>query len=151
MWPFSQKKPLFSKEENDLIVHSIQDAEKQTSGEIRVFAESRCKYVDALDRAAEIFLKLKMDQTELHNGVLFYIAIKDRQLAIFADSAIHGSTGENHWKNVVKQILSVIHKEDVVSGIVTSITAIGEALKTHFPYNKEVDKNELPDEIVFGN
>ncbi|MEO9209908.1 MAG: TPM domain-containing protein [Ginsengibacter sp.] len=149
MWPFS-KKPFFSKEENDTIVRSIQDAEKQTSGEVRVFIESRCKYVDPLDRASEIFTNLKMEETELRNGVLFYVAIKDKQLAIFADSGIHTATGDSHWKNLVQQILSVFRKDSLVAGITTCIGMIGEALKTHFPYDKEVDRNELPDEIVFG-
>ena len=150
MWRFSRKKPFFSKEENETIVHSIQDAERQTSGEIRVFVESRCKYVEPLDRAAEIFAKLQMEKTELRNGVLFYIAIKDRQLAIFADKGIHEATGNKHWKNVVKEILSVFSKESVVAGITASIFKIGEALKNNFPYDKDIDRNELPDEIVFG-
>jgi|SRR6185312_1425612 len=150
MWRFSRKKPFFSPEENEQIVHSIQEAEMQTSGEVRVFVESRCKYVDALDRAAEIFTKLHMEKTALRNGVLFYIAIKDKQLAIFADKGIHEATGNKHWKNEVKEILKVFSKDSVVAGITTSIFKIGEALKIHFPYNKDVDKNELPDEIVFG-
>jgi uncharacterized membrane protein len=150
MWPFPSKKPFFSPEENEQIVHSIRDAEQQTSGEIRVFVESRCKYVDALDRAAEIFAKLQMGKTELRNGVLFYIAVKDRQLAIFADSGIHTATGDKHWKNVVKEILSVFSKDSVVAGITACITRVGQALKEHFPYDRDIDKNELPDEIVFG-
>lgn len=151
MWSFRKRKAFFSQEENDKIVRSIQDAEKQTSGEIRIFVENRCKYVDPLDRAAEIFAQLQMEKTELRNGVLFYIAIKDKQLAIFADSGIHAATGDRHWKGVVQQILSVFSKESVVAGIITTITKIGDALKTHFPYNKNIDKNELPDEIIFGN
>ena len=150
MWRFARKKPFFSKEENETIVHSIQDAERQTSGEIRIFVESRCKYVEPLDRAAEIFINLQMEKTELRNGVLFYIAIKDRQLAIFADKGIHEATGNKHWKNVVKEILSVFGKESVVAGITASIFKIGEALKNNFPYDKDIDRNELPDEIVFG-
>ena len=151
MWRFSRKKPFFSPEENEQIVHSIQEAEMQTSGEVRVFVESRCKYVDALDRAAEIFDKLKMEKTELRNGVLFYIAIKDKQFAIFADSGIHKATGKEHWEKVVKEIVSLFSKESIVAGIVACIGKIGQALKTYFPYDKEIDKNELPDEIVFGS
>lgn len=151
MWLFSRKKPFFSPEENEQIVHSIQEAEKKTSGEIRIFVESCCKYVDALDRAAEIFDNLEMEKTELRNGVLFYIAIKDKQLAIFADKGIHGATGgDKYWKDAVKEILAVFSKDSLVAGIITSIHKIGQALKDHFPYDKEVDKNELPDEIVFG-
>jgi len=52
---------------------------------------------------------------------------------------------------VVKEILSVFSKDSVVAGITTSIYKIGQALKEHFPYDKDVDKNELPDEIIFGN
>lgn len=151
MWRFSRKKPFFSQEENEMVVHSIQDAEKQTSGEIRVFIESHCKYVDALVRAAEIFARLEMEKTELRNGVLLYLAVKDRQLAIFADKGIHEATGgDKYWKIAVKDIIDVFSKESLVAGITTSIQKIGAALKDHFPYDKDVDRNELPDEIVFG-
>lgn len=152
MWPFSRKKPFFSQEENEKIVGAIQDAERQTSGEVRVFVEGHCKYVDALDRATEIFAKLEMDKTTLRNGVLFYIAVRDKQLAIFADKGIHEAAGGNeYWKNTVTEILSVFSKENVVAGMITSINKIGQALKEHFPYDKAIDKNELPDEIIFGN
>jgi uncharacterized membrane protein len=150
MWPFSRKRPFFSEEENEQIVHSIREAEKQTSGELRVFVESRCRYVDALDRASEIFSRLQMEKTELRNGVLFYIAVKDRQLAIYADKGIHEATGEEYWKKSVKDILSVFSNESITAGIIASVHQIGQALRTHFPYDKEIDKNELPDEIVFG-
>ena len=151
MWPFQNKKKFFSQEENQRIVHAIQEAERQTSGELRIFVEGRCKYVDPLDRAAEIFSKLKMEETALRNGVLFYIAVKDKQLAIFADSGIHSAAGNTYWKEVVTQTLSVFSKESITEGITTTIAKIGEALKTYFPYDKNVDKNELPDEIIFSS
>lgn len=150
MWRFSRKKPLFTEAENEQIVNAIQEAERQTSGEIRIFIESRCKYVDALDRATEIFNNLQMGKTELRNGVLFYLAVKDKQLAIFADKGIHEAAGNNYWQNAVKDIISVFAKDSLIAGITTSIYKIGQALKEHFPYDKDVDKNELPDEIVFG-
>lgn len=151
MWRFSRKKPFFSAEENERIVHSIREAEMETSGEIRIFVEGHCRYVDALDRAAEIFDNLEMGKTKLRNGVLFYIAIKDKQFAVFADSGIHNAAGKAYWEKVVKEIVSLFSKESIVAGIIACIGKIGDALKTHFPYDKEVDKNELPDEIVFGS
>ena len=150
MWRFSKKKPFFTPEENALIVESIREAERQTSGEVRLFVESRCKYVDALDRAKEIFDNLKMEKTEFRNGVLFYVAIEDKQLAIFADTGIHEATGNEYWKNVVHEILSVFSKNNIVEGITTTILSIGGALKSHFPYEQKMDKNELPDDIIFG-
>lgn len=151
MWRFSRKKPFFSPEENEQIVHAIREAEMQTSGEIRVFVEGHCKYVDALDRAAQIFDNLEMEKTELRNGVLFYIAMKDKQFAVFADSGIHKATGKVYWEKVVKEIVTLFSKDSVVAGMIACIGKIGEALETNFPYDKEIDKNELPDEIVFGS
>ena len=150
MWRFSKKKPFFTEEQNEKIVNAIRDAEMQTSGEVRIFVENRCKYVDALDRAKQLFDNLEMGKTQLRNGVLFYIAIKDRQLAIYADKGIHEAAGPDYWKNSVKDILSVFSKENITEGIIASISKIGQALQTYFPYEKEIDKNELPDEIVFG-
>ncbi|MEO6681861.1 MAG: TPM domain-containing protein [Ginsengibacter sp.] len=150
MWPFSDRKPLFSPEENERIVEAIRDAERQTSGEVRLFVENRCKYVDPLDRAKEIFTNLKMEETEFRNGVLFYVALGDKQLAVFADQGIHEATGSEYWKNLVHDILSVFSKNDIVGGITTTILSIGQALKSHFPYEMKMDKNELPDEIIFG-
>jgi uncharacterized membrane protein len=47
----------FSEEEHSKIIAAIKEAEKQTSGEIRLFIEPRCK-VEVLDRAAFIFQQL---------------------------------------------------------------------------------------------
>lgn len=148
---FGKKKKLFSDEETANIVEAIKAAEMQTSGELRVFIESRCKYVDALDRAQQIFSNLEMEKTEQRNAVLFYMAIKDRQLAIFADEGIHKAVGTDYWKKAVADAVSNINDENVVPGVVKAIEQIGIALKQYFPYDKEVDRNELPDDIVFGS
>lgn len=150
MFSFRKKKPFFSPEENDLIVQSIRDAEKETSGEIRLFVEHKCRFIDPLDRAKEIFTNLKMDNTSHRNGVLFYVALKDRQLAIFADSGIHYAVGEQYWKDVVNHILVFFNKENYALGIKECISKIGEALHSYFPYDAATSKNELPDEIIFG-
>ena len=145
-----RKKQFFKAEEGQSIVESIHSAEKQTSGEVRVYVESRCKFVDPLDRAAEIFFGLKMDQTAERNGVLVYVAIKDRQLAIFGDSGIHQKVGDEFWTREVAHMIGSFNKENYAEGIIKVVLDIGEALKTYFPYQGEKDKNELPDDIVFG-
>ena len=150
MWPFSRKKDFFSKDENDLIVHAICDAEKQTSGEVRVFVESRCRFMDPLDRALEIFAELKMKNTAQRNAVLVYVAIKDRQLAVYGDIGIHQKTGEEYWKAAVNNMISHFNKENYAEGIANCVTMIGKSLQQHFPFDKDLDKNELPDEIIFG-
>ena len=150
MFSFFKKKKLFSEEENKKIVDAIRNAEMNTSGEVRVYVEKRCRFMDPLDRAREIFAELNMDKTQDRNAVLVYVALKDRQLAIFGDSGIHERTGEEFWQTAVNTILLHFNKENYADGISSSVTQIGEALKQHFPYNKEIDKNELPDEIIFG-
>ncbi len=145
----SRKQNWFTQQENETIVNAIRAAEKRTSGEIRVFIESRCSYVDPVDRAVEIFFGLKMDKTEDRNGVVLYIAMKDHQLAVFGDKGIHEKVGTEFWNKEVNKMLSSFSKENYTGGIVQIVTEIGDALVSNFPYENE-DRNELPDDIVFG-
>jgi uncharacterized membrane protein len=150
MFSIRKKKSFFNTEEKQQIVEAIQQAEKKTSGEIRVFVESKCRYMNALDRATEIFAKEKMYATVDRNAVLLYVAIKDRQLAIFGDEGIHSRVGDEYWSEAVKNMISHFNKENFVQGIRECVLEVGEALVKHFPYNKDSDKNELPDDIMFG-
>lgn len=152
MFSLFRKKAIhfFSPQDNERIVAAIREAEKKTSGEIRVYIESRCRFVDPVDRAIELFYGLKMDQTAEHNGVLLYIAIKDHQLAIYGDEGIHKKVGTEFWNEEVKHILREFNADHYADGIIEIVKEVGEALQNHFPYHGEEDKNELPDEIIFG-
>ena len=150
IFPWQKKKEFFSEQEKQQLIDAIQKAEHQTSGEVRIFVESKCKYVDALDRAQEIFVSLKMHETELKNATLVYVAVKDKQVAVLGDEGIHQKVGGQYWKDVVSKMLMHFKKEKLAEGISLAIHDLGEALKTHFPYHSNTDKNELPDEIVFG-
>lgn len=150
IFPFFKKKQLLSTSDEALIVEAIRAAEKHTSGEVRVYVESHCRFVDPVDRAIEVFYGLKMNDTDDHNGVLIYVALKDRQLAVYGDEGIHTKVGKEFWQNAVAQMLQHFNKEDHVAGICQTIKAIGETLAKEFPYEANDDKNELPDEIVFG-
>jgi uncharacterized membrane protein len=145
-----KKTEFFSPEEKQLITEAVQKAEKETSGEVRVFVENRCRFVDALDRAVEIFQQLKMDQTKERNAVLLYVAMKDRQLAIYGDEGIHRKVGNDYWEKNVRRMIKDFNRNHYATGICKCVTEIGNALKTNFPYDANTDKNELPDDIVFG-
>ena len=147
---FFKKKTFFTDAEKQKVVNAIRKAEQRTSGEIRVFVESKNSYVDPMDRAAEIFYNLKMDKTDERNAVLLYIAVNDKELALFGDEGIYKATGAAFWNTSVKSMLREITADDIIGGMVHCITSIGETLHEKFPYNKLEDKNELPDEIVFG-
>ncbi|MEO8771870.1 MAG: TPM domain-containing protein [Ferruginibacter sp.] len=147
---FQKKKQFFPAEEQSQIVKAIQASEKTTSGEIRVFVESKNPFVNPLNRASEIFFKLKMQNTANRNAVLLYIAMDSRELALFADQGIYEKVGTRYWDDAVINMLAHFRRDDLVKGIEQCIMEIGATLTDKFPYMGAADKNELPDDIVFG-
>lgn len=150
LFPWQKPKSFFTAEETQALLEEIRDAERRTSGEVRVFVERHCRFVDPLDRAVELFKQLGMDQTADRNAVLVYVAIKDHQLAIFGDEGIHKKVGSEFWNVELQKMISEFNRNHYAEGIKKVVSDIGEALCTHFPYNSGTDKNELPDDIVFG-
>ena len=148
---FWKKKPILPPEVQEAVVAAIRTAELRTSGEIRVFMENRCGYMDAMDRALEVFVNLGMAQTEDRYAVLVYMALKDHQFAIYGDESIYIKAGGPHfWERAAQMLQAALRSGDIAGGLVACIGEIGSALATHYPFDPEVDKNELPDEIVFG-
>ncbi len=138
----------FSREQQEKIIAAIKEAEKDTSGEIRVHIETHCRE-DILDRAAWIFKKLNMDKTRQRNGVLFYLAVKDKKFAVIGDKGINEVVPEGFW-NQVKEIMTKYFREGLFTeGITEGIKLAGRQLKQFFPYKAD-DKNELSDELSFG-
>ncbi|MEP6675201.1 MAG: TPM domain-containing protein [Ferruginibacter sp.] len=150
IFSFLRKKPFFTPEQTKEIVDAIKAAERNTSGEVRVYVESKNYLVDPIERAGEVFLNLKMQDTDDRNAVLLYIAVKDRELALFADKGIYEKAGAEYWDNAVKEMIAHFQKDKLSTGIAQCVIAIGNTLKEKFPYNSSTDKNELPDDIVFG-
>jgi uncharacterized membrane protein len=150
LFPLFKKKPFFDEAEQERIVQAIRSCERQTSGEIRVYVESKNYLVSPLDRAREVFFGLKMEKTDLRNGVLLYMATQHKELALFGDEGIYKALGAAYWDAEVKKMLGAFKGSQMVDGMVGCIQDVGEALKTHFPYIPNDDKNELPDDIVFG-
>lgn len=138
----------FTEEDKLQISNAIRVAETNTSGEIRVHVESHCAG-DVLDRAAYLFEKLEMHQTELRNGVLFYLALEDRKFAILGDAGINLKVPDKFWEStkdvVIRKLKDGLYAEALADGIVMA----GEQLKAHFPHQKD-DVNELSDDISFG-
>lgn len=106
--------------------------------------------MNAIDRAKELFVQLDMDKTTERNGTLVYVAVKDRQAAVFGDQGIHEKVGQKYWEEEVNKMLVYFKEAHLGDGICQVVTDVGEALHQHFPYVRETDKNELPDDIVFG-
>jgi len=140
----------FSKEDKEKIKAAIEAAEKNTSGEIRVFVEHYCKHNDPIHRAKEVFHSLKMNETFNRNAVLLYIAIQHKKMAIYADAGIYVKMDKVFWENALQTMQAHFKRENFAHGILEAIHIIGEALAEHFPIGEGVIKNDLPDDLVFG-
>ncbi len=127
---------------------AIKEAEKNTSGEIRLFVEEECGK-NVLDRAAFIFSELEMHKTKQRNGVLFYLATSSRQFAILGDVGIHSKVEDDFWHAIKHEMQNYFTEGNFLKGLTIGIKMSGDALKLHFPYDKK-DKNELSDDIIFG-
>lgn len=152
----SKVENFLTSEEEAAIVEAIRIAEKNTSGEIRVHLEAKSlsaeepnEPIDAFDRAAEVFDMLHMNNTKDSNGVLIYVAVKDRTLVIMGDKGINNIVGQDFWESTKDIIINHFKNGDMKQGLVDGILKAGEQLKKHFPFSKE-DKNELPDDISVG-
>lgn len=141
-------KEFITKEQQRQIVGSIEKAELNTSGEIRVHIESKCK-ADAVGRAISIFNYLKMYKTARRNGVLIYVAFESHKLAIIGDVGINERVPSNFWNGIKDNMAADFAQGRFVEGICRAVEAAGESLKEFFPYRSD-DINEQPNEISFG-
>jgi uncharacterized membrane protein len=138
----------FTTEQQEDIRQAIMNAELDTSGEIRVHIENTCKG-DVLDRALEVFARLGMGKTENRNGVLIYLAVKNRKFAIIGDEGIHAVVTENFWENIKHKMMNQFRENHFTEGLIEAISETGKQLKKYFPHQKN-DINELSDEISFN-
>lgn len=134
--------------QEETIIQAIKAAEKNTSGEIRVHLEKETK-LPPYERALEVFHTLEMNTTQLRNGVLFYVAIESKKLAILGDQGINDLVPDNFWDEEKELIISYFKKGEFSKGLELAILEVGKKLKEFFPFMSD-DINELSDEISKG-
>jgi len=144
------KKELIARKDQDMIVACIAAAEKRTTGEIRVYVESHCPG-EPLQRCEELFPAMKMHETKARNGVLIYLALKDRKFAIAGDEGIHRKAGGNgYWEAAAAELKQFLSRGLMTQGLCHCVQQVGALLAVHFPPDGTETENELPDDIVFG-
>lgn len=144
----SKVEDFLSKDEEEEIIEAIRTAEHNTSGEIRVHIEKSSK-TDHFNRALEVFHYLKMDNTKEQNGVLIYVAVKDKAFVIYGDKGINDVVPDDFWDSTKDLIQSHFKSGRFKQGLVEGILKAGTVLEKHFPWEKG-DVNELSDEISKG-
>lgn len=144
----SKTEDFLTKAEEKEIVEAIIQAEKNTSGEIRVHIEENSQK-PPLERAQEVFHNLGMDKTGLRNGVLFYVCMQSRTFAVIGDKGINDLVEPDFWDCTKDTVLSNFRQNKFKDGLVSGIIRAGERLRTYFPFEKG-DTDELSNEISRG-
>jgi uncharacterized membrane protein len=129
---------------------AIEDAERRTSGEIRV-SVSRFFWGRIEPVAWRAFRRLGMAATKERNGILFFIVPARRKFIVLGDEGIHARVGQDFWEGVAAVMSEEFKKGRFSEGLVRGIAEVGKRLAEHFPYDAATDKNELPDDIDFGS
>lgn len=139
---------ILTPQQQERIVSAIGDAEKNTSGEIRIHLDEICKG-DPVKRAEEVFLYLGMDKTAQRNGILIYLACESKVFAIIGDKGINDVVPDGFWNDISSEMSNSFRKGDFAGGLEAAVRKAGEKLKSFFPYSAD-DINEQPDEISFS-
>ena len=133
--------------EGDLeaVAQAVAEAERVTAAEIRVHLDHRCPGAP-MSRAILLFERLGMHATAARSGVLIYVAVADRKLAVIGDQGIHERVGDAYWQNVVAAMVVHLRASRPRDGLIEAVREVGEALRSHFPRRGD-DDNELSDDV----
>jgi len=141
-------KNLLNSQEEQWVIHRIQKAEEQTTGEIKVHLEDYC-YCEVKNRAAELFAELHLHETHFRNGVLIYVAASNREFAVLGDISINEKTSELYWQDQVNVLQNYFSSGDYYEGICKVIRNVGIVLHDHFPVDL-ANPDEISNEISYG-
>ena len=114
------------------IREAIVAAEAATTAKIHVTLSDRFSG-STLDRAMEVFGRLRLHEVPDRNGVLFFVAPHRREFAVVGDLGIHEREGQPLWDRVVTAVSQRIASGDLTAGLVQGIADVGAALRAHFP------------------
>lgn len=141
-------KSLLSSGQETQLVNAIVEAEKGTSGEIRVHFDRRCTG-DPVAQARKIFVHLGMQHTTHRNAVLIYVALDSRKIAIVGDEGIHQKVSPDFWNSELETIIRHFAEHQFLSGLQKAVSDIGEKLKLFFP-SENINQDELPNDITIS-
>ena len=139
---------LLSDDDLAAIARAVTEAEGHTSAEIRVHLDHSCEG-DALQQAIKVFERLGMHRTAARNGVLLYISVTNRKLAVIGDKGIHERVGEAYWQGLVAAVRERMRQQQPRDGLINAIAEVARELARHFPRHPD-DTNELPNQVSLG-
>jgi uncharacterized membrane protein len=139
---------LLSDDDLAAITRAVAEAEGHTSAEVCVHLDHSCEG-DALQQAIKVFERLGMHRTAARNGVLVYISVTDRKLAIIGDKGIHERVGQAYWQGLIAAVRERLRLQQSRDGLIHALAELGRELSRHFP-RRPGDNNELSDDVSLG-
>jgi len=140
---------LLRKVDQRRIQEAIREAEKRTSGEIRVSVSSLI-WGDVRKAAEKAFVRMGMTATKERNAVLFFVVPARRKFVVLGDTGIHEKVGQEFWHHIVRLVAHSFRRGDFTDGLVRAIETVGEALASHFPRGANQPQGVLPDDVDYG-
>jgi len=137
-----------TEEERKRVAAAIGEAERLTSGEIRVHIEDHIEE-NLLDHAAYVFEELGMRATRERNGVLIYLSTMDRLVAVIGDEGINERVPPGFWDRTVALLKLHFAAGRQAEGLCEAVRMAASLLAEHFPRHTD-DVDELSDEVSIG-
>lgn len=130
------------------VVAAIAEAERRTSGEIRVVISPR-RVDDPLAESRRQFERLGMSRTAARNGVLIFVAPISHTFAVIGDRGVHEKCGDAFWHELTAAMTDRFKAGEFTEGLLVGIERAGTLLAAHFPRRPD-DRDELPNRVERG-
>ena len=132
---------------------AVANSEQHHGGELRFVVEAGLPFTDLWrgvsprSRAAEIFSRLRVWDTEHNSGVLIYLQLVDRRVEIVADRGIAAKVAQEEWDAICRAMEAAFKSGAYRRGALDAIDSVGRLLAIHDPAPPD-KANELCDRPV---
>ena len=100
-----------------------------------------------VSRAAhQAFLHFQITHTENATGILIYVSLFERMVAVVADRSINRKHNQETWDEVRDLLIAGLKEQNGAEGFTRAIGRCGEILAADFPIQPD-DTNELANEL----
>ena len=117
---------------DERLVATIREAEKKTSGQIRVLISHKT-VADPVAAAQAEFARLNLAESPERNGVLIFVVPRSRKFAVIGDACVHAKCGDVFWRELALAMTDYFRKSEFAEGLGHGIRKAGELLAEHFP------------------